>query len=202
MGNMFLFSLGAGVLLVTFHFANLLQRKRARSRKMAALGCKEPSKYPHKDPILGLDMFFDSMKAIKHLRFLDNFKRRLDQHGQTFQAISMGRVTVFTNDPKNYQAVHALNFSDYGVQPVRRAPTLPFLGEGVFTMDGPFWEQSRALIRPTFTKSNVANLPAFEVHFQKFLELIPTNGSTVDLKPLLYKLVGGPVSNLIAVDLS
>ncbi|TGO49923.1 hypothetical protein BCON_0196g00150 [Botryotinia convoluta] len=56
-------------------------------------------------------------------------------------------------------------------------------------MDGPFWEHSRALIRPTFTKSNVANLPAFEVHFQKFLALVPTDGTKVNLKPLLNKLI-------------
>ncbi|KAL9118805.1 MAG: hypothetical protein Q9187_004643, partial [Circinaria calcarea] len=102
----------------------------------------------------------------------------------------MGRTTIYTNDPKNYQAVHALKFADYGVQPLRREPTLPFLGEGVFTMDGPFWEHSRAIIRPTFTRSNVANLPAFEVHFRKFLDLIPGNGVTVDLEPLLYRLRG------------
>ncbi|TGO35880.1 hypothetical protein BHYA_0143g00220 [Botrytis hyacinthi] len=56
-------------------------------------------------------------------------------------------------------------------------------------MDGPFWEHSRALIRPTFTKSNVANLPAFEVHFQKFLALVPTDGTKVNLKPFLNKLI-------------
>jgi hypothetical protein len=56
-------------------------------------------------------------------------------------------------------------------------------------MDGPFWDHSRALIRPTFTRANVANLPAFEVHFQRFLRLLPKDGDTVDLKPLLYRLV-------------
>ncbi|TGO61648.1 hypothetical protein BOTNAR_0126g00200 [Botryotinia narcissicola] len=56
-------------------------------------------------------------------------------------------------------------------------------------MNASFWEHSRALIRPTFTKSNVANLPAFEVHFQKFLALVPTDGTKVNLKPLLHKLI-------------
>ena len=84
----------------------------------------------------------------------------------------MGKTTMFTVDTRNLQTVYSLNFADYGVQPIRRAPTLPFLGEGVFTMDGYFGEHSRVLMRPTFTRKNVANLPAFEVHFQNFLELV------------------------------
>lgn len=96
---------------------------------------------------------------------------------------------MYTVEAKNLQSVHSLNFEHYGVQPIRRAATLPFLGEGVFTMDGPFWEHSRALIWPTFTRTNVANLPAFEIHFRRFLGLLPKDGETVDLKPLLYRLV-------------
>lgn len=156
---------------------------------MKELGCKAPPNYPHTDPFFGLDLFLDNIKNFKKQCFLDGFKERFDKYGQTFGGISMGRTAIYTNDPENYQAVHALNFSDYGVQPLRREPTLPFLGEGVFTMDGPFWEHSRAIIRPTFTRSNVANLPAFEVHLRKFLGLIPRDGSTVDLKLLLYRLV-------------
>ena len=155
---------------------------------MKELGCEDPPEYPHKDPIFGLDLFLDNIKAMRSQRFLDAFKERFDEHGQTFRALTMGKVTYITNDPRNLQAVHALNFADWGVQPIRRAPTLPFLGEGVFTMDGPVWEHSRAMIRPTFTRSNLANLPAFEVHFRKFLKLLPTDGSTVDLKPLLNSL--------------
>ncbi|MGI4815897.1 MAG: cytochrome P450 [Janthinobacterium lividum] len=156
---------------------------------MKELGCEAAARYPHRDPVFGLDLFLDNVRNLKAGNFLNNFKQRFDKYGQTFQAISMGRISIYTNEPKNLQAVHALNFLDYGVQPIRRAPTLPFMGEGVFTMDGPFWEHSRDLIRATFTRSNVANLPAFEVHFRKFLKLIPTDGEQVDLKPLLYKFV-------------
>ena len=177
------------LLLAASYFFTQLQEGRSRSHHMKELGCYEPPKYPHKDPLLGLDLFFNNIKNLKARCFLNGFKQRFDKHGQTFRAIAMGKTAVYTNDPKNLQAVHALNFGDYGVQPLRRAPTLPFLGEGVFTMDGPFWEHSRALIRPTFARNNVANLSAFDVHFEMFLKLIPGDGSTVDLKPLLYKLV-------------
>jgi cytochrome P450 monooxygenase len=194
MGRSFALSVGAALLLVTYHVLNLLRWRYARSRQMKELGCEEPPKYPHKDHVFGLDLFFDNVKALQNRRFLDSIKENFDKYGQTFEALSLGKIGIHTNDPKNLQAVHALHFSDYGVQPIRRAPALPFLGEGVFTMDGPFWERSRALIRPTFTRSNVANLPAFEVHFQKFLKLIPADGSTLDLQPLLHKLVSDPAT--------
>ena len=185
------FSLGVAALLLlaVYHIASLLQSRHTRSRRIKELGCKEPPKYPHKDPIFGLDLFFDNVRAVKNHRLLETIKQRYEKHGQTFQALAMGKVSIHTNDPRNFQAVHSTSFYDYGVQPIRRAPTLPFLGEGVFTMDGAFWEHSRAMLRPTFTRCNVADLPTFEVHFQKFLKLVPTNGSTVDLKPLLYRLV-------------
>lgn len=197
MGQYFAFSTAVVLLYATIHVLSYLQWTNARRRKMRELGCKDPPGYQHKDPLLGLDLYFDNIKAFKEKRFLENSTARFDKYGQTFKALSMGQVAVHTNDPKNYQAVHALNFSDYGVQPLRRAPTLPFLGEGVFTMDGPFWEHSRALIRPTFTRSNVANLPSFEVHLRAFFKIVPTDRSTVDLKPLLYKLVSGREGFLI-----
>ncbi|THV45304.1 hypothetical protein BGAL_0505g00020 [Botrytis galanthina] len=120
---------------------------------------------------------------------LNTWVNRFQTYGNTFSAKVQTKHAICTVDARNLQTVHALNFTHYGVQPLRQPPTLPFLGEGVFTMDGPFWEHSRALIRPTFTKSNVTNLPAFEVHFQKFLALVPTDGSKINLKPLLNKLI-------------
>lgn len=152
-------------------------------------GCEEPPRYPHKDPFLGLDLFLDTIRNVKKFRMLEGWRERYESYGTTFSGKTIGKRNVYTVDCRNLQSVHSLNFNHYGVQPIRRAATLPFLGEGVFTMDGPFWEHSRALIRPTFTRTNVANLPAFELNFEKFLKLLPEDGSTIDLEPLLYRLV-------------
>jgi len=152
-------------------------------------GCQDPPKYPHKDPIFGSDLFRDSAEHAKEFRLLDRWNDRYRTYGKTFSAVMQGTRAICTIDESNLVAITNTNFKDYGVQPMRRDATLPFLGEGVFTMDGPFWEHSRALLRPTFTRANIANLPAFEVHLQKFLNLLPKDGSTVDLKPLLCKLV-------------
>jgi cytochrome P450 len=161
---------------------NFLQRQITRRRWTKQYGCADPPKYPHKDPI-GLDLFLSTIRNVKNFRMLEGWKERFQKYGTTFSGMSMGIPNTYTIDPLNLQSVHALNFAHYGVQPIRRSATLPFLGEGVFTMDGPFWDHSRALIRPSFTRTNVANLPAFEVRFQRFLRLLPKDGETVDLKP-------------------
>ncbi|TGO12463.1 hypothetical protein BTUL_0088g00400 [Botrytis tulipae] len=145
------------------------------------------------------------MEHAKQSKLLERWTTRFEQYGDTFAAILLGTPMIATIDPLNLQTMLDSNLKDYGVQPLRRSATLPFLGEGVFTMvitaiifiynfdsemypDGPFWQHSRTLMRPTFTRTNVANLPSFEKNLQKFFKLIPEDGSTVDLKPLLCKL--------------
>ncbi|TGO58634.1 hypothetical protein BOTNAR_0178g00210 [Botryotinia narcissicola] len=111
------------------------------------------------------------------------------QIGSTYTEKSIGTTTIFTIDTQNLQAYYSTNFKDYGVYHLRKKAFYPLLGDGVFSTDGPSWERSRAVIRPTFTRSNVANFPAFEIHLQKFLKLIPRDGRTVNLSSLLDDLV-------------
>ncbi|KAF7934179.1 uncharacterized protein EAE97_008539 [Botrytis byssoidea] len=128
------------------------------------------------------------MEHAKQSKLLERWANRFEQFGDTFAAVLLGNPMIATIDQLNVQTMLGSNFKDYGVQPLRRSATLPFLGEGVFTMDGSFWQHPRTLMRPTFTRANVANLPSFEKNLQKFFKLLPEDGSTVDLKPLLCKL--------------
>jgi cytochrome P450 monooxygenase len=189
MGVLFDFGGPWVVVLATCFLFSVLRTRLAIRRHKKQHGCQEPPKYPHTDKIFGSDLFRKNAEAAKKHGLLDRWTSRYRQHGETFTAIFQGSAAICTVDPTNLQAITTTNFKDYGVQPMRRAATLPFLGEGVFTMDGPFWEHSRALIRPTFSMTNIANLPTFELNLQKFFKLLPSDGSTVDLKPLLCKLV-------------
>ncbi|KUJ16502.1 n-alkane-inducible cytochrome P450 [Mollisia scopiformis] len=164
------------------------QARRIRQKYAKLFGCKDAPRYPHKGPIFGLDLFFDNQEHAKTFTLLETWTTRFEKYGHTFRANFLGSSAICTIDPVNIQVVHGSNFKDYGVQPLRRAATLPFLGEGVFTMDGAFWEYSRNLIRPTFNKTNVTNLSAFEVNLKKFFDLLPRDGSTVDLKPFVCRL--------------
>ena len=63
------------------------------------------------------------------------------------------------------------------------------MNNGVFTDDVEPWRQARALIRPTFTRSEIADLDYFETFVEKFLALIPEDGTEFDLLPLAKRLV-------------
>lgn len=62
------------------------------------------------------------------------------------------------------------------------------LGHGIFTTDGSAWERSRAMVRPNFTRQQVADLDMFENHMSHLIDSIPRDGSTVDLQDLFFAL--------------
>lgn len=179
--------------LLLYYLTTTLLAHRARQTQIKQHACLSPPSYPHTDPLLGYDLFKSNMQSVKTSTLLQTWLHRFQKHSHTFSANFLGVPAICTVDPLNLQTIMNANFKDYGVQPLRREATLPFLGEGVFTMDGEFWEHSRTLIRPTFNKTNIANLPVFEVNLKKFMDSLPRDGSTVDLKPLLCKLVCFPL---------
>jgi cytochrome P450 monooxygenase len=180
------------VILSVYYFWKALRLRTVRKSFEKQYGCQKPAKFRHKDPFLGSDFFNDTKENIKKSRALENWSDRFAKYGSTFSVNLLGSPGICTLEPSNVQTVLATNFKDYGLQQLRRSATLPFLGEGIFTMDGAFWQHSRNLMRPTFTKTNVANLAAFEINLQRFFLLVPEDGSTVDLKPLLRRLVRVP----------
>ncbi|THV45562.1 hypothetical protein BGAL_0474g00030 [Botrytis galanthina] len=65
----------------------------------------------------------------------------------------------------------------------------PFCGRGFITTDGDTWRKARALLRSTFSKSNILDPSAYKVAVEQFLQNIPDDGcTTVDLQPLLANL--------------
>ena len=66
----------------------------------------------------------------------------------------------------------------------------PFVGKGIMCSDGASWEHSRALIKPTFARTQIADLhlDSFGIYVQRLIDLIPKDGSTCDLQPLFARL--------------
>lgn len=158
-------------------------------------GCAKPKKYPHKDPILGLDLFLTATKAMKHNQLLAFNQHLFKTNGKTFQINSWGKRVVNTMEPKNMQTVLSLSFDDFGVVPVKgkssghKKDGNILMSKGIFTADGPVWEHARSLIKPTFSRKQITNFSSLERHFRKLLDLIPRDNSTIDLKPLLKRFV-------------
>ena len=87
------------------------------------------------------------------------------------------------------QAVLALNAKDFGLEPLRNGLAMPLFGRGINTTDGDEWQHSRSLIKPTFSRVEICNFDSLSFHFERFSALLPRDDSTVDLQPLLSRLV-------------
>jgi len=159
----------------------------ARRRMALANGCKPIEKfYPIKDPIFGIDNILESIKAKRELRLLDRFKENFEKHGNTFKS-RLGQQHIYaTREPENVKTILSLKFKDFGLGGRDKAFG-PLLGKGIFTMDGDFWAHSRAMIRPNFTRDQVADLEAFERHIQELWKILPRDGTTVDLQELFFR---------------
>ncbi|KAL9116138.1 MAG: hypothetical protein Q9227_000507 [Pyrenula ochraceoflavens] len=158
------------------------RRPRYRCRQN---GCKRPPKYPHKDPIFGLDLFFILLKARKNGNTLALEQDLFDRVGQTYECNSWGSRQIHTMQPENIHAVLVSSFHRFGVQTMRLPVGEPFIGPGVFSTDGPYWRYSRGLIKPMFAQAQISDLDALQKHLERMMERIPHDGSTVELQSLL-----------------
>lgn len=64
----------------------------------------------------------------------------------------------------------------------------PLLGSGIFTQDGEQWKHSRALLRPQFASNQQENFEQVQRCVRDLIAAVPTDGSTVDLQPLFFRL--------------
>ena len=156
---------------------------------MSKNGCQPPPKYPHRDPFLGLDMFFDQFSAMKRGDVGKTERERFRKYGKTFQANSWGTRCIHTMEPLNMQAVLAQSFDHFGVEPMRLHVGEPLIGKGVFSTDGAYWRFSRELIKPIFARVQVADLSAIDLYLDQMLGRIPRDGTTIDIQALLKLMV-------------
>lgn len=159
----------------------------ARRRFMKENGCQPCTAQFHKDPILGLDV----MKALaynnKHHITLQENRKRFQNFGNTYHNRIVTMPFIATCEPENVKTILSLKFKDYSFGN-RQQTFTPLLGHGIFNADGERWANSRHLLRPNFARDQVADLEAFERHFQLMLRHIPRDGSTVDLQELFFCL--------------
>lgn len=122
-------------------------------------------------------------------------------------------VTVMTNtriiwtaDPINIKAILAGQFADFGKGEVIHEQWKPFVGDGIFGVDGELWHFARSSLRPMFTKERIADLDSFERCIQKLLPLLGNgDGKEVEFLDCMYRftldaatdfLLGSPVGSL------
>ncbi|KAH7346609.1 cytochrome P450 [Rhexocercosporidium sp. MPI-PUGE-AT-0058] len=175
------------VLLVVVFCLNKLFNYIRIARFKKQHGCKPEVRIPQSERIIGYGLYKIQKKASQDRTILAVGRKRFDDNGYTWSATLMGRSFYNTIDPENVKAILATQFHDFGLGQ-RQESFGPLLGQGIFTTDGKQWEHSRALVRPNFTRAQVADLDTFEPHIQQFISKIPRNGKTVDLQRLFFEL--------------
>ena len=182
------------ILLVIFRVL-LNYRKERQFQKFAAQhGCKSPYREKAKLP-WGLDRFYATLRILSNGGDLldDIVVKRFNETGKSRESVSFfGRMIFSTIEPKNIQTIMALKFKDFEIGEIRHGAFRPLLGKNIFTSDGPFWEHSRALLRPQFARENINDLASAEYNVQALFEVIPTDASgwtaEVDLQPHFFRL--------------
>jgi cytochrome P450 len=176
------------ILLVAWG-GSVLVRWQRRRRAMRAQGCKRPRWLRQWDPVFGLDAATQLFRSYRAGNRSATFKEQHATYGYTFQSMALGKIRIFTIDPENLQSIFNTDFQSWGVQPLRLAPWKPLLGAGVMDTDGLLWRFSRHMVQPLFRRDQIADLSPFSVHVDRLIELIPKDGSTVDMQPLFARLI-------------
>ncbi|MCJ1310514.1 hypothetical protein MMC25_004178 [Agyrium rufum] len=112
-----------GIYLISL-IIRVLQTKSNRSNLAYEAGCEPVTRYPHKDPIFGLDLFLATSRAFKAGRFLQFHTDQFRVYGKTFRAHYMGNMIIKTSQPENFKAVYATSFDHFGMEPLRSGGTL------------------------------------------------------------------------------
>ena len=194
MQHQFKFSLTVvGGLLSLWIFKSVLIQLNALFRRRSIIkrhGCQQPPKYPHKDPVFGIDLFLRYKRAFQERDFLDLSWRLFKQFGKTFETNRLGVRTIKTMDPRITKFTHATYFDNFGVEKIRSGAEYLW-GDGITVVEGEKWATRRKLIKPTFDVVHIANLEnrGLAQHVERLMSLIPRDGSTVDLMPLFRRLV-------------
>ena len=174
------------ILLLTVRFV----WNNLRSYQLKHQGkCQPPPSVPQKDPFFGLDIIYS--------RFTENFENRtrdtiardfFSTYGHTFQSKPFGVPEIVTESPELVKAIYGTDFESFGVGPSRAFGLRPLVRDGgLMTTDGPIWKAHRATLNPIFSKA-VGRQEPFDRHIERLLELIPKDGSTIDLQPLFDRL--------------
>ena len=177
----------SAVVSLTIYYAYIkLLRYRQVSVFCSQHGCLKPP--PTKDSgFIGLRLILDSWAKIKAKNWLEGQVRKYTELGNTFTASLLGNTLILTIEPENIKTILANKFDDFGLG--RRLQHFsPLLTGGIFVNDGEPWKHSRALVRPAFTRSQVADLGSFETHVQALITKIPRDGGTIDMGPLFFRL--------------
>lgn len=114
----------------TISALDLWNRRRAFKRDR---GVQDAPRLPQKDPILGLDLFFENIASLKNHTLLETTASRFRDTGfNTFRLVALGRHMHATLEPENLKTIQAIDHKKWGLGTRRKIGFRPLLGDGEF----------------------------------------------------------------------
>lgn len=159
--------------------------------------CKPARSVTQYDKPLGLILLFQMTRTYRERTLLSSWRERASKTGTTFNFLRLGQRFFVTLDPENIKTIFSTSFDAWGHGPTRKAAGKPLIGNGIFASDGAEWHTARALLRPSFAKSQIHDLDMLEHHFQTFLSVLPVDGSPVDLQELFKSLSMDVITDML-----
>jgi cytochrome P450 len=172
--------------LVTYVFFNWINEKLL----MKKLGAEYPANN-ETDGYYGFQIARDLYVAKRNGTINDFTKDRYalitDPTIPTFAFPLLGLKVVVTKDPENMKAILATQFNDFALGQ-RHQQFHPVLGDGIFTLDGEGWKQSRSMLRPQFAREQVGHVQSLEPHIQFLARHIESQkGKSFDIQELFFR---------------
>ncbi|KAM7215915.1 putative cytochrome P450 [Rhypophila decipiens] len=162
-------------------------------QKRVQFGCQPLRRYRSWDMILGLDYVYSMMKAIKEDRFFEFQKQTYHtangDYSRVWTANFLGNRMVYSSASENMKAMSTSRKDCFGIEPIRvtNGAVGPFTPGGVSSSDGAKWHRARDLIKPYFDRAAFSNLDRLQVHVDRLLNKIPSDGTTVDMQSLFQR---------------
>lgn len=174
-----------GALYVTYFLLQFVQQSYQRRKFVKARQClpaREGS-----GGFFGITPFIRLAKAVREKRWVEYIADQYGVNGTTFTQVVLGKRMISTIDPENLKAILATQFNDFSLG-TRHREFFPLLGDGIFTLDGAGWSHARGLLRPQFTRDQVADLDLMNSHVSHLIDLIPTDNASFDIQRLFFLL--------------
>lgn len=127
------------------------------------------------------------VRAISNNTALDLMENLWRSHDERTMRLNQGGMMwIATIDPENIKTILSTEFSSYSLG-FRREALFPFLGNGIFTLSGPEWRHSRAMLRPQFTREQVSRTNSLDKHMKSLIGILE-KGNVVDAQELFHLL--------------
>lgn len=172
---------------IAYSLVSSIYRSIQHRCKAALRGCQPPRRISNGFLGLGYSNYKTMVEYHDQNRFVDLLEERVRENGYTYEQVILGARSIVTVEPENIKAILATQFDDFSLG-IRRKTLGPFLGDGIFTLDGAGWSHSRAMLRPQFSRDQVADVGMLGRHVDQLIALMPADGTPFDIQELFFKM--------------